>query len=133
ENFIETEEVPEEQVIVPQASPPPLPAAAATGEVYLQPHQISVPPRINDADILKALRHPPLAQRAGIEGTVILELFIDREGAIQRIRVLKEDPPGRGFAEAALRAFEGLRYTPAQANGQNVSVRYRYPVTFKLR
>jgi hypothetical protein len=47
--------------------------------------------------------------------------------------VLKEDPPGRGFAEAAVRAFQGLRCTPAQANGGNVSVRYRYPVSFKLR
>jgi protein TonB len=138
ENFIETEEVPEEQVLVPPATiQTPAPAvtgpATATEEVYLRPHQVSDPPRFNDADILKALRYPPIAQRSGIEGTVYLELFIDREGAVRRITVLKEDPPGRGFADAAVRAFEGLHCVPAQANGQNVSVRYRYPVSFKLR
>jgi protein TonB len=133
ENFIETEEVPEDQVVAPQVSPPPPPEVTVTEEVYLQLHQVSDPPKIDQADILKALRYPPIAQRSGIEGNVILELFIDREGNIQRITVLRETPPGRGFAEAALRAFEGLRFVPAQANGQNVSVRYRYPLSFRLR
>jgi protein TonB len=107
--------------------------AVASEEVFLRPHQVSDPPKLNAADILKGLRYPPIARRSGIEGTVYLELFIDREGGIQRITVLKEDPPGRGFAEAAVQAFEGLRCVPAQANGQNVSVRYRYPVSFRLR
>ncbi|MDR0450785.1 MAG: energy transducer TonB, partial [Treponema sp.] len=138
EIFIETEEIPEEQVIVPPGSAAP-PAEtvslrpAPAEEVYLQPHQVEVPPQFNEAEIRRAMRHPPIAQRSGIEGTVYLELFVDREGAVQRITVLKEDPPGRGFAEAALRAFEGLRGSPAQANGRNVSARIRYPVSFRLR
>jgi protein TonB len=132
ENFIETEEEPEEEALVPPESPAP-PPVVETEEVYLRPHQVEIPPKFNEADILKALRYPPIAQRSGIEGTVYLELFVDREGFVQRITVLKEDPPGRGFAEAALRAFEGLRCVPAQAKGRNVSVRYRYPVSFRLR
>jgi protein TonB len=139
ENFIETEEVPEEETVVPPATiftpsaPSPAVTAPSTEEVYLRPHQVSDPPRFDEADIRRALRYPPIALRSGIEGTVYLELFIDREGAVQRITVLREDPPGRGFAEAALHAFEGLRCTPARANGENVSVRYRYPVSFRLR
>jgi protein TonB len=136
ENFIETEEVPEEETVVsPGTIPAPFPALTAPSAdvVYLRPHQVSDPPKFDEADIRRALRYPPIALRSGIEGTVYLELFIDREGAIRRITVLKEDPPGRGFAESALRAFEGLRCSPAQANGENVSVRYRYPVTFRLR
>jgi outer membrane biosynthesis protein TonB len=65
---------------------------------------------------------------------VILELFIDREGLIRNIVVLKETPEGRGFAEAALKAFRGMKATrPAQANGEDVAVRYRWPFRFILR
>jgi protein TonB len=136
ENFIETDEVPKDEVVVSPGTipaPSPVVTASSTEEVYLRPHQVSDPPKFDEADIRNALRYPPIALRSGIEGTVYLELFIDREGAVRQITVLREDPPGRGFAEAALRAFEGLRCTPAQANGQNVSVRYRYPVSFRLR
>jgi protein TonB len=136
ENFIETEEVPEEAVVPPATiltAPPAQTEPAATEEVYLRPHQISDSPRFNEADIIKNLVYPPIALRSGIKGTVILELFISREGTVQRITVLKEDPPGRGFAEAAVRAFEGLSCVPARANGRNVSARIRYPVTFRPR
>jgi protein TonB len=77
--------------------------------------------------------YPPIALRSGIEGRVILELFIDRTGQVQRITILQETPPGRGFGEAAVRAFEGQRCSPAEANGLPVSVRYRYPVSFRIR
>ena len=100
---------------------------------YLQMHQISVPPRFSERDILRALVYPPIALRSGIEGTVYLELFIDRDGNIQRITILRENPEGRGFGEAAVAAFQGLRCTPAEANGIRVAVRYRYPVRFAIR
>jgi protein TonB len=64
---------------------------------------------------------------------VILELFIDNQGVVRNIVVLRETPEGRGFAEAAVRAFQGMRAVPAQANGENVAVRYRWPVRFSLK
>jgi protein TonB len=71
--------------------------------------------------------------RAKIEGMVYLELFVDRRGEVRRITVLRENPENRGFAEAAVKAFEGIRGVPAQANGATVAVRYRYPVRFAIR
>jgi protein TonB len=64
---------------------------------------------------------------------VILELFIDRTGRVQQVLILQETPPDRGFGEAAVKAFTGIRCAPAQANGEPVSCRYRYPVRFVLR
>jgi protein TonB len=64
---------------------------------------------------------------------VYLELFVDRHGQVRRITVLRETPENRGFAEAAVKAFEGIQGTPAQANGAAVAVRYRYPVRFAIR
>ncbi|MBQ6779669.1 MAG: energy transducer TonB [Treponema sp.] len=59
-----------------------------------------------------------------------LELFIDKNGAIKNIKVLKD--PGHGFAEAAVAALTGITCIPAKANEKNCAVRYRYPIKFTL-
>jgi protein TonB len=99
---------------------------------YLPAHKISSPPKFSN-QAQTQLVYPPIAQRSGIEGMVILDMFIDAQGNIQRIDVLKEDPPDRGFAEAAVNAFRGVKATPAEANGKAVGTRYRYPVRFTIK
>ena len=98
---------------------------------YLPQHLVSVPPGVSVDEVRSQVRYPPLAQRQGIEGVVYLELFIDAEGRIRRVEVLRD--PGYGLGEAAVNAFEGLTATPAYANGEPVAVRFRYPVRFSLR
>ncbi|MDR1257184.1 MAG: energy transducer TonB [Spirochaetaceae bacterium] len=131
ETVIEAEESSAE---VPAASVASASSAAPsryTGE-YLPQNMVSVVPRLDEKEIRSRLIYPPIALRASLEGLVYLELYIDREGFVRRIRVLKETPPGRGFGEAAVKAFEGLRGKPAMANGEAVAVRYRYPVRFQI-
>jgi protein TonB len=74
--------------------------------------------------------YPPLAASQGLEVTVILELSIDNGGVIRKIVVLKD--PGYGFSEAAIKALSGIHVIPAQAGGEPVAVRYRYPIRFTL-
>jgi len=100
---------------------------------YLPMHSVSELPRFPENEIKSRMVYPPIAQRAGLEGTVYLELFVDSQGLVRSISILKEDPAGRGFGEAAVRIFQGLQGEPAKANGQNVAARYRYPVRFSLR
>jgi len=101
---------------------------------YLPTHQVSVPPRFNERQIMANLIYPPLALRSGIEGSVILELFVDKEGIIQHVLILQENPQDRGSGDAAVKAFIGKKVEPARnANGEAISVRYRYPVTFKIK
>jgi protein TonB len=137
EEMIETDEEPENQTVVEAGSiitpQPPVTAPRSTEEEYLPAHRISVLPVFPEDAIRAALRYPPIARRSNIEGRVVLDLFIDRIGIIQRIDVLREEPPNRGFGEAAREAFRGIRCEPAQANGERVSARVRYPVTFRLR
>jgi protein TonB len=128
EHMIETDEVPQ-QIIVAQNYAPP-------AEVinYLPQSRINVLPVLPEDEIVARMVYPPIAQRSGIEGTVRLELFIDRYGIIRDVRVLREDPEGRGFGEAALAAFRGINATaPAQADGQAVAVRFWYNLRFTLR
>lgn len=98
---------------------------------YLPQHKISEVPAIPTKTILDRIEYPPIPRRQGIEGVVYLELFIDETGAIRKVNVLKD--PGFGFAEAALKAMEGIRCEPAKANGKAVAVRFRYPVRFSLK
>ena len=132
--MIETDEVPEDQVLVPPGSivTPGVPNQGE-GEEYLSMGRISVPPEFSERDIRRNLVYPAVARRSGIEGLVYLELFIDSRGQVQRINILRENPENRGFGEAAAAAFRGLSCKPAEANGRPVAVRYRYPVRFRLR
>jgi len=101
---------------------------------FLQMNQVSVLPVFDENAIRTSLVYPRIALSSGIGGRVILELFIDRTGTVQRIIILSEEPEGRGFGEAAVRAFTGRRCAPGyDANGEPVSTRLRYPVTFRVR
>ena len=97
---------------------------------FLPQHKISSVPVIPIREVLSKIEYPPMALRQGIEAVVYLELFIDSKGAIKNIKVLKD--PGHGFAEAAMAALKGIVCVPANANGKNVAVRYRYPIKFTL-
>jgi len=95
---------------------------------YLPQHKISSIPEIPTKEILSKIEYPQMALRQGTEGVVYLELFIDQNGYIRRVNVLKD--PGYGFAEAALKALDGIVCKPAMANGKPCAVRFRYPVRF---
>jgi protein TonB len=135
ENMIATDKSPADQVIGEPES------AAYDGEPvdiepvieFLPQHKISTLPALSEDQIRKNTEYPAIALRSGVEGAVILELFIDNKGEIRRINVLKEDPPDRGFAEAAVNAFRDITAVPAESNGVAVAVRYRYPVRFKIK
>jgi protein TonB len=127
ERMIESDEIP------PQAGTPGAGNESRESFEFLPMHLVSSRPEFSDDEIIRRTVYPPMAQRAGIEGTVILELFVDRTGIIRNISILKEDPAGRGFGEAAAKAFQGLRGSPALANGEAVASRYRYRYQFRLR
>ena len=97
---------------------------------YVPQHKISVVPEIPTKAILSKIEYPKMAMKQGIEGVVYLELFIDENGNIRRINVLKD--PGYGFAEAAIAALDGIICKPALVNDKPVAVRFRYPVRFVL-
>lgn len=98
---------------------------------YLPQHKISSIPVIPSDMILSRIEYPVMALQNGIEGVVYLELYIDAKGAIRKINVIRD--PGHGFAEAAVKAVDGLTCIPATANGQNVAVRFRYPIRFSIK
>ena len=122
------------ETVIEQDEPvetPPRPQPQQRPTEYVPQHRVSKPPGIPTDHVRSNIEYPTLANRQGIEGVVYLELFVDADGTIQKIQVLRD--PGYGLGQAAVAAFEGVRVTPAEANGVAVAVRYRYPVRFVLR
>lgn len=73
--------------------------------------------------------YPKAAQKKGIEGTVLVEMVIDRRGRVSHTRVLQSVP---GLDSAALKCVKGWTFTPATKGGQAVATLAQAPVAFRL-
>ena len=98
---------------------------------YIPQFQVTELPVIPIKGILSRIEYPALAAKQGIEATVYLELYIDRNGRIVKATALKD--PGFGFADAAIKALVGVVCAPAKIGDEPTAVRYRFPVRFTLK
>jgi protein TonB len=87
---------------------------------------VSAPAKLRHVDPV----YPELAKRAGVQGIVIIECVIDRDGRVARTRVLRSIPL---LDAAAVAAVEQWRYRPTLLNGVPVQVRMTVTVHFNLR
>ncbi len=77
-------------------------------------------------------KYPEIAQEAGIEGTVIIQAFIDEKGRVKETIVLK-GIPNTGLDEAAIEAIRATKFKPAKQRERAVGVWISIPVNFKLK
>lgn len=77
-------------------------------------------------------RYPEIAQEAGIEGTVIVQVFIDKKGRVKETMILK-GIPNTGLDEAAIAAIRKTRFLPAKQRERAVGVWISIPVNFRLK
>jgi protein TonB len=77
--------------------------------------------------------YPPMAQRAGIEGIVWINVLIDRTGKVRNVIIVKESGAQAGFEEAAIEAAYRTVWKPAISNGQPVAVWTTYRIIFELK
>ncbi len=71
------------------------------------------------------------ARRANVEGGVVLEIVVRRDGSVGDIRLLSGLP--HGLNERAIAAVRQWRFAPATRLGQAVDVVVEVEVAFKLR
>jgi TonB family protein len=74
--------------------------------------------------------YPDIARQARVQGVIILECIISREGKVTRTRVLRGIPLLDAAAIEAVRQWE---YTPTLVDGQPVPVVMTVTVNFRLR
>jgi len=71
------------------------------------------------------------ARRRGIEGDVVLEIVVRRDGSVGDVRILRS--LDRGLDQRAIEAVHQWRFSPAHRHGVAVDVVVEVAVTFKLR
>lgn len=77
-------------------------------------------------------KYPEIAQEAGIEGTIIVQVFVDKKGRVKETSILK-GIPNTGLNEAAIAAIRKTRFRPAKQRERAVGVWISIPVNFRLK
>jgi protein TonB len=93
---------------IPEAPPPPPP---------VRRDPVRVGGQIQEPKLLKRVEpiYPPLAVSAHVQGVVILEAIVDREGIVEQVRVLRS---AHGLLDrAAIDAVRQWQYSPVILNG----------------
>jgi protein TonB len=73
--------------------------------------------------------YPPLARQARIQGQVLLQAEISKDGTIENLRLISGHPM---LAPAAIEAVKQWRYKPYFLNGEPVEVETQITVNFSL-
>ena len=111
-------------------APPPPPDEGPT--VRFIPYDEAPVPIGGYTAIQRNVRYPPIAQEAGIEGTVIVQAFVNSKGRVTETVVLK-GIPNTGLDEAAVDAIRRTLFAPAKQRDRPVGVWISIPVSFKLK
>ncbi len=85
--------------------------------------------------IYKNIKYPAIARENGVEGTVVIRFYVDKDGSIKEPQILKDI--GAGTGAEAMRVVKmmnsmGEKWTPGKQRGKTVKVYFNLPVKFRL-
>ncbi|MFY9561742.1 MAG: energy transducer TonB [Terriglobales bacterium] len=95
------------------------------------PQRVRVSQGVSTGLLIKKVQpnYPPLARQARIQGQVVLQAEISKEGTIQNLQLISGHPM---LAPAAIEAVKQWRYKPYLLNGEPVAVDTQVVVNFTL-
>ena len=73
--------------------------------------------------------YPPSARESGVEGVVLVQALVGKDGRVKDVRVQRPSPM---FNDAAVACVYQWRFKPALAKGDPVAVWVAIPVKFSL-
>ena len=77
-------------------------------------------------------KYPPVAEDNGIQGRVIVQFVVERDGSVSNVNVVRGVDPS--LDKEAARVVRSMpKWTPGKQNGQAVRARFNVPVVFKLQ
>ena len=113
---------------------PPLTEAPKKEEIHTRVEQM---PQFGSGErelleyLAKNIKYPTIARENGIQGTVVIQFVVDKDGSVTEPTVVRE--VGGGCDEEALRVIKTMpKWIPGKQQGKPVKVRYTLPVKFKL-
>jgi protein TonB len=95
------------------------------------PARVRVSSGVSQGLLIKKVtpNYPPLARQARIQGSVVLQAEISKEGTIQNLQLISGHAM---LAPAAIEAVKQWRYKPYLLNGEPVAVETKVVVNFSL-
>ena len=113
------------EAMPPPPPPPPMPA-------ILHKDPVRVGGMVQEPKIVKLVApvYPPLAQKARVSGTVVLEATLTADGTVEEIRVISGHPL---LIPAAIDCVKQWKYEPTYLNGEPVAVILTAKVSFNQR
>lgn len=76
--------------------------------------------------------YPRLAREGGFTANVLLQAYVDANGDVKKVQIVRCTRPGMGFEEAASKAFYDWKWRPAIQNGNPIGVWISYTVEFVM-
>ncbi len=83
------------------------------------------------AEIYKGIEYPETALQNGIEGKVYVLAFINEEGTVDDVKIVKGI--GGGCDEAAVKAVKKAKFIPALNEGMSTKIKMALQIKFKLK
>jgi len=81
--------------------------------------------------IYKNITYPIFARENGIQGAVVVQFVIERDGLVTNAKLARDI--GGGCGEEALRIVNQMpKWIPGKQNGKPVKVQFNLPIRFKL-
>ncbi len=108
---------------IPEGPPP---AAEPEGPIMVG-GDVKKPIKIHDPQP----NYTELARRARVQGVVIVQAIIDKQGNVKAVKVLKGLP--MGLDQATVDAVKRWKFKPSTLNGKPVEVYYNLTVNFQLQ
>ena len=100
-------------------------------KVKFIPYDVAPEPIGGYAAIQKNVIYPELALKTGIEGVVIVQIFIDKTGKATDAVIL-QGATDDGLNDAAIVALQKTKWIPAKQRDLSVGVWVTVPIAFKL-
>ncbi len=81
--------------------------------------------------IYENIKYPPVAIQNNVQGVVVINFVVDKDGSINNVKVARDI--GAGCGGEALRVVRKMpNWIPGHQNNKFVSVQFNLPIKFKL-
>ncbi len=111
--------------------PPPDPTKVVDEDLIFVWSEVMPQPIGGIKAIQEKVHYTEIARLAGIEGTVVIEAVIDKEGNVIDAKIIRDI--GGGLGESAINAVRTTKFTPGKQRGKPVKVKITIPIKFVLR
>lgn len=106
-------------------------AQVSSDDGYLAFAQVMPEPVEGLPAIIKKIQYPNIAKQAGLEGKVFVMAYVDEQGNVDDVKVLKGI--GGGCEEEVIKVLKTTKFKPGMNNGQPVKVKTSLSFAFKLK